>query len=376
MKIGIVAGETSGDHLGAGLVKELRKRSSDIDFTGICGPRMQALGLSSMFEMDSISIMGVDGLLASIRKILKVRKTLEQTLSREKPDVFVGIDVPDFNLTLEEKLRRRGIRTIHYVSPTVWAWRGYRIRKIRRAVDHMLTLFPFEAEFYQQRGIPATFVGHPIADEIDPDIDQAAVRRNLDLPLDRPIIALLPGSRTSEIRRLGELFLRTANQLGTLYPDAIFITPAANKHTEQQFAAMVKQHATVPTRIYQHRSQQVMAAADVILLASGTAALEAALLQRPMVVAYKVSLLTSLMVRLFAHVKYFSMPNNLLERPIVPEFLQKRATEANLVPALAAYLDDAELRQSTSEQFAGILQTLRRGANQRAAELVLSIAGA
>lgn len=374
MKIGVVAGETSGDYLGAGLAAELLRERPDAEFFGICGPRMQALGLNSMFPMDSISIMGLDGLLSGIRQILEIRKKLERFYLDTHPDVFIGIDVPDFNLGLEARLRRGGIKTIHYVSPTVWAWRGYRIRKIKNAVDHMLTLFPFEADYYRQHGVPVTFVGHPMADEIDENVDLAAARRRFELPPDATVVALLPGSRVSELKRLGALFLRSANELLRRYPNTRFIAPMANPQTHEYFSTLAGSSAGAPVRIVNGQARECMAAADVVLLASGTAALEAALLRKPMVVAYKVSAFSSYLVRLFAHVKYFSMPNNLLDEPIVPEFMQERATVDNLVAAVSAYLDEPRRCVEAREKFAQIRRSLRCGANQRAAKAVLALA--
>jgi len=373
VNIGIVAGETSGDYLGAGLASALLEQEPNARFHGICGPRMQALGLQTMFPMDSISIMGIDGLLASIRKILRIRKELERFFTKNPPDVFIGIDVPDFNLGLEEKLRRRGIRTVHYVSPTVWAWRGYRIRKIRSAVDHIMTLFPFEADYYRQHGVPVTYVGHPIADEIDPDADILKIRQKLGLNRGGKVVALLPGSRKSEIDRLGELFLRSAMELSRQYPGLEFVAPMASEQTRDHFNRLAERLSALPVKVIVGQARDALLAADVALLASGTAALEAALLRTPMVVAYKVSFLTGTLVRMFAHVKYFSMPNNLLDEPIVPEFMQNRATVANLVQAVAAYLDNPVLCGEVKKRFDGILRTLRQGANQRAAQTVLSL---
>jgi len=373
VKIGIVAGETSGDYLGAGLAAEILKRKPGAEFYGISGPRMQALGLKSMFPMDSISIMGIDGLLTSVKKILSIRKELFEKFIAIKPDVFIGIDVPDFNLGLEEKLRRHGITTVHYVSPTVWAWRGYRIHKIRRAVDHILTLFPFEAEFYRKHLVPVTFVGHPIADEINPDADISSLRVSLGLDPGSKVLAVLPGSRIREIDRLGRLFIECANRLHGMFDGLQFIAPMANEQTQRHFGGMADRFAKAPIKIIVGGSRDALAAADVALLASGTAALEASLLRRPMVVAYKVSTLTSILVRMFAHVEHFCMPNNLLGEPIVPEFLQQRATAGNIVPALANYLNDDELRRSVGDQFNSILDSLRQGANQKAAQAVLSL---
>ncbi len=373
MKIAIVAGETSGDVLGAGLIDALRKRNTKLSITGICGPRMTAMGASSIFPMDSISIMGFDDLPARLLKIIRIRKQLARTLISDPPDLFVGIDVPDFNLGLESRLRKYNIKTVHYVSPTVWAWRGYRIKKIRRAVGHMLTLFPFEAEYYRQRSIPVTFVGHPIADEINQNPDIPSLRKSLNVKAQN-IVALLPGSRPSELRRLGPLFIDTATRLLENFRDIEFIAPFANDQTREHFAALLEQSKTeLNVELVKGRSREVMSASDVVLLASGTAALEAALLCKPMVVSYKVSWLTEMAVRMFARVDYFSMPNHLLEQPVVPELLQSEATPANLAREVSRLLGDANLRRDISQQLCTIYKSLRCNASERAADVILSL---
>ena len=376
MKIGIVAGEASGDYLGAGLIAAIQRRCPGASFVGICGPRMQALGAQSLFPMDSISIMGVDGLLKSVLKILRIRKRLADHFADTRPDVFIGVDVPDFNLRLERQLRARAIKTIHYVSPTVWAWRGYRIHRIRKSVGHMLTLFPFEADYYRRQSIPVTYVGHPVADEIGPEVDSAGLRRKLGLSGD-PIVALLPGSRTSEVGRLTDVFLGAARQIHAQCPGAEFIVPFANRQTRECFERMG--HATLselPVTLRDGGSRDALGASDVALVASGTAALEAALLGIPMVVAYKVSRLTGALVKMFAHVEYFSMPNNLLEQPVVPELLQDDATATNVADAALRYLNDPRSHAEVHGKLVGIHGMLQRNASERAAEVVINLVGA
>ena len=374
MKIGIVAGETSGDFIGAGLIDAIKNRHPEAVFTGICGPKMLALGAVSMCPMDSISIMGIDDLPAQLWNIIRIRRRLTDYLISNPPDVFVGIDVPDFNLRVESALHKRGIKTVHYVSPTVWAWRSYRIRKIRKSVDHMLTLFPFEAEYYRKQFVPVTFVGHPIADEINPNPDMQSLRKNLGIKA-KQVVALLPGSRKSEVKRLGPLFIDVAFSLYRNGRDIEFIVPFANEETKGYFSELlIKRNVELPLHLVIGISRQAMAASDVVMLASGTAALEAALLRKPMVVAYKVSWLTGILVKLFAHVQYFSMPNNLLERPTIPELLQEKATTTNLVTAVSRFLDEPTLREEVANQLAGIYDTLKRGANERAADVILSVA--
>lgn len=374
VKIGVVAGEASGDYLGARLIDSIKTRRPDAVVTGICGPRMAALGAVSMFPMESISVMGLDDLATRLLSIIKTRRQLAEHFVNNPPDVFVGIDVPDFNLGLETRLRRHGIRTVHYVSPTVWAWRSYRIRKIQRAVGHMLTLFPFEAEFYRKYQVPVTFVGHPIADEIDPNVDVSSLRKRFGVSA-RQLVALLPGSRQSELHALGTLFIDVANALREQNRDVEFIAPFADDETKAFFSKLLrKQRRDLPIQVVKGMSRQVIAASDVALLASGTAALEAALFAKPMVVAYRVSWLTGILVKMFAHVRYFSMPNNLLERPVVPEFMQREATSANLTAAVARFLDDATLRTEVSSQLAAIYDMLRKNASDRAADVILGIA--
>ena len=371
MKIGIVAGEPSGDYLGAGLISALARRIPGTEFVGVGGPCMEQAGMKKLYEMERISIMGLDDLLQNLHNILKIRRSLFKIFSQRSITIFIGIDVPDFNLGLERRLRGSGIPTVHYVSPTVWAWRGYRIRKIKHAVSHMLTLFPFEARYYERHGVPVDFVGHPIADEIDDDYDKSQIRRILNLPQEgHPVVALLPGSRMVELQRLGELFVEVARTLQKKLEGIKFIAPFANPETRLYFEKLLKKYPDVPVVVVDGNSRQVIAAADVALVASGTAALEAALLRVPMVVAYKGSWLSGALVKLLAHVEYFSMPNHLLEKPIVPEFFQADANVDNLVTAMNRYLLDAEHCQAVSRSFGVIMSSLRCNANDRAAEVV------
>jgi len=374
MKVGIVAGEPSGDYLGAGLINALVQRFPRMDIVGVGGPRMEEAGMKKLYDMERISIMGLDELFRSLHDILKIRKALLKYFSERRISVFIGIDVPDFNLGLEGKLRKSGIPTVHYVSPTVWAWRGYRIRKIKRAVSHMLTLFPFEAEYYQRHGVPVDFVGHPIADEIDVEYDKVHIRKTLSLPpVGRHIVALLPGSRMVELQRLGELFIRVARALQDKIEDIEFVAPFANPETRLYFTSLLEKNSDVRVVVVDGQSRQVIASADVVLLASGTAALESALLKVPMVVAYKGSWLSGVLVKLLAHVEHFSMPNHLLDEPVVPEFFQSDANVDNLVAAMSRYLIDQEYRRAVSQSFGAIISSLCCDANNRAAQAVADI---
>lgn len=375
MYIGVVAGEASGDRLGAGLMQGLRKHAPSARFVGICGPRMQALGGTSLHPMSSISIMGVDGLLQNLSRILRIRRDLLRYFLDNPPDLFVGIDVPDFNLGLEGQLKRAAINTVHYVSPTVWAWRGYRIRKIRRSVNHMLTLFPFEAAFYRRHNVPVTFVGHPIADEIVTVADTWQSREQLGLPTRGQMVALLPGSRLNELQRHAKLFVDTAKWLYQRHPDLSFVAAVVDQNMCEYFARLLQTRGpNLPVHLVVDRAREAMAASDVVLLASGTATLEAALLGRPMVVTYKVSRLTQVLVRMFARVDHYCMPNILLQARVVPEFVQDLATPENLGEAVQPYLlDDTRVKQLRYE-FDQIRAQLEQNANDRAACAIISLA--
>ncbi|HEC12175.1 MAG TPA: lipid-A-disaccharide synthase [Acidiferrobacteraceae bacterium] len=374
VRIGIVAGEHSGDLLGSGLLQELKKNLPKLEMRGICGPLMQAQGCQQMYAMERISVMGLDGLAEKLFDIVKIRKSLVDHFSADPPDLFIGIDVPDFNVSLEYKLRRRGIPVMHYVSPTVWAWRGYRIHKISRAVDHMLTLFPFEANYYRKHNVPVSFVGHPMADEIGPPVTLDVARTRVGLDPHKPLIAILPGSRMSEIRRLGSLFIRTANWLLKRNPELHFIAPFVDERSETYFKVLLAaegQDLPITTQVGQ--SHQAMAAADVVMLASGTAALEAALLRRPMVVAYRISWLSYLLVRWFAHVDFYAMPNHLAGRQVVPELMQANAEPEKIGHAVERYFKDDVVVAEAQQAFAHMHSELKRGAHGRAAAVVCEL---
>lgn len=372
MYVGIVAGEASGDNLGAGLIREIRKHYPRAKFVGICGPKMQAEGAIMKYPMDKISIMGLDGLLGSLFEILSIRRKLKQFFLTNPPDLFLGIDVPDFNTGMELSLRKAGIPTVHYVSPTVWAWRSYRIHKIKKAVCHMLTLFPFEADFFRRHHIPVTFVGHPIAQQIPSRIDPIAARKSLDLRANGPVIALLPGSRSSELRKLGEVFLQTAALLHGKYSNCVFLVPFANRHTRSYFERLRRNYPQLPLILLEGRSRLAMEAADVVLLASGTAALEAALLKKPMVVAYKVSLVSYLLVKMFSNLQYYSMPNNLVSEPLIPEFIQSAVTADNLFPAVVSMLENPDRQRAIEEAFTAVHRQLQCDADKKAAAVIVA----
>ncbi|MFI8608662.1 lipid-A-disaccharide synthase [Pseudomonas sp. NPDC077649] len=371
LRIALVAGEASGDILGAGLMQALKARHPDAEFIGVGGARMEAEGLQSSFPMERLAVMGLVEVLGRLFELLGRRRQLARELIAAKPDVFIGIDAPDFNLGLELKLRRAGIKTVHYVSPSVWAWRQKRVLKIRDACDLMLTLFPFEAQFYDAHQVPVRFVGHPLADAIPPQADRAAAREALDLPQDEPVVALMPGSRGGEVARLGELFLDAAIRLRALRPGIRFLLPCATPERRTQLEQMLASR-DLPLTLLDGRSHEALAACDAVLIASGTATLEALLYKRPMVVAYRVAPLTYRILKRLVKSPYISLPNLLAERLLVPELIQDAASADALAQSLAPLIDGGEVQ---TEGFDVIHRALRRDASAQAAEAVLKLVG-
>lgn len=374
LRIGIVAGEFSGDLLGAGLLAAITAREPSATFEGIGGSGMIAAGCRSLFPMEKLSVMGFTEVLARYRELRGIQKSIIAHFLRDPPDVFIGIDAPDFNLTIEQALRRAGIPTVHYVSPTVWAWRGYRIRQIRRAVDRMLALFPFEVDYYRAHGVGVTCVGHPMADEIPEHIDRHAARAQLGLAGTHPLVALLPGSRESELKAHAPLFVQTAQWLHRRHPEMQFAIPFVSDAMQEIFDAAVRAHdgGALPLHRLRGQARVCMAAADIVVLASGTAALEAMLLKRPMVVTYKVSYVSHLLIRWFSHVSLYSMPNNLAGYEIVPELMQDQATPERLGAAVEDFLRDPARRATIEEIFTRLHRDLRRDASVTAAAAVLA----
>lgn len=375
VRIGVVAGEVSGDLLGAGLMRALKQKIPDIKFEGVCGEHMEAEGCRGMFPMEWLSIIGFAEAIGKYLQIHWMRRDLIQHFLSDPPDLFIGIDVPDFNLGLEKRLRAAGIPTVHYVSPTVWAWRSYRIHKIKKAVDHMLTLFPFEARYYEEQHLPVTFVGHPLADQIEEDVSRDRVRARLGLKGNSVVVALLPGSRVNELKRHADLFVRTAQWLHQRNAYLYFVVPLVSSEIRAMFGEAITRNGAqgLPLLQLDGQSRDAMAAADVVVLASGTAALEAALLKRLMVVTYKVSFVTYLLVKIFAHVKLFSLPNNLLGREVVPELIQGEAVPEKLGGAVEYFLNHPEKAESVLNELRKISTQLRRNADERAAEAVLNV---
>ncbi|MCY1284517.1 Lipid-A-disaccharide synthase [compost metagenome] len=372
LRIALVAGEASGDILGAGLMRALKAQHADIEFIGIGGPLMQAEGLIPYFPMERLAVMGLVEVLGRLPELLGRRKRLVRTLIEARPDVFIGIDAPDFNLGVELRLRRAGIKTVHYVSPSVWAWRQKRVLKIRDACDLMLTLFPFEAQFYVEHGVPVRFVGHSLADTIPLEADRQAARAELGLAADEPVVALMPGSRGGEVSRLGALFLDAAQQLRAARPGIRFLLPCASPERRAQLEELLGGRDLSLT-LLDGRSHTALAACDAVLIASGTATLEALLYKRPMVVAYRLAPLTYRILRRLVKSPYISLPNLLAQRLLVPELIQDEATPEALARTLLPLLDDGVVQ---TEGFDAIHRTLRQDASRTAASAVLELVGA
>jgi lipid-A-disaccharide synthase len=374
MRIAIVVGETSGDMLGIGLMKALKKQYPDATFEGIGGPLMEAEGFKSFVPMERLAVMGLVEILGRLFELLKVRKKLVKYWQKNPPDVFIGIDAPEFNTQLEYKLKTSGIKTVHYVSPSVWAWRSKRIHKIKKSVDLMLTLFPFEAKFYQEHDVPVSFVGHNLADSIPFENHADDARQVFNIEPNEKVVCLMPGSRGSEVEKLCPVFLQTAERISQHNPDVRFILPAANhvrKQQIEQFIEEMKPAANI--EVIDGHSKTCMQAADVILLASGTATLEGMLLKKPMIVSYIVAPLTYRIMRRLLKQDFISLPNLLAGREVVPEILQEHATAENLAKAVNERLEDEDLIHQLQETFLFIHKQLKRGANEQAALAIVNL---
>ena len=375
MKIALCAGETSGDQLGAGLIDALRTRFPDAQFAGIGGPGMRAAGMDTWFDASALAVMGLAEVLAHLPRLLRLRKQFRQRVLDWKPDVYIGIDAPDFNLGVERWLKQRGVRTVHDVSPSIWAWRENRAAKIGQSADRVLCLFPMEPPIYARHGVDARFIGHPLADAIPLQPDRSAARAALGEATDTPILALLPGSRLGEIHRMLPDFAETARRLATDVPGLRVLVPAANVQCRAAIDAILGDAA--PFRIIDGQAQQSMIASDCVLLASGTAALEAMLCKRPMVIGHRISALTYRIVRLFGLLKstHVSLPNVLAGEALVPELLQDACTPENLHAALLHWFRDPQAVAALQPRFLALHETLRRDASQRAADAVVELLG-
>ena len=377
-RVGIVAGEASGDILGAGLIRALREHYPNLHVEGIGGSLMEAEGCHSFFPQDRLAVMGLIEPLKRLPELLRIRRFLREHFLANPPDVFVGIDSPDFNLSLEEALRSAGVKTVHYVSPSVWAWRQGRIKKIAHAADVVLTLFPFEEKFYRDRAesypsLQAVCVGHSLADSIPLENDGAAARSALSISQTAPVIALLPGSRAGEVARMGCLFLDVARWCAAQKKGLIFVMPAANAARKAQLTTMLANYSDITVHLVDGQSHLCMAASDAILMASGTTALEAMLLKRPMVVAYKMARLSFAIISRLLKVPYVSLPNLLANKKLVPEFLQDDATVENLGGALLNLLNNPEQVKNLQQQFTAIHRDIQRDADRCAARAIVAL---
>ncbi|MGB7754976.1 MAG: lipid-A-disaccharide synthase [Salinisphaera sp.] len=371
----LVAGEVSGDVLAAGLIRALRQHYPDARFMGVTGPRMVAEGCESLAGIEALSLFGVSEVIGQIPRLLRLRQRLYREVTSRRPDVFIGVDAPAFNTRLEERVRRAGVVTVHYVCPTAWAWRSGRTREIRRAVDLMLAIFPFEPEFFAAHDIPVTFVGHPLADELPAHADVDAARDALGLDRHVRWIGLLPGSRGAEVSRLGPLFLDVARWLRRRDPSVRFVAPMANTRVRQRFEADLARFSDLEVVLVDGCSREVMRAANALLVASGTATLEALLAKTPMVVAYELSAVNYWIARGLDLIKteFVSMPNLLAGRRLVPELLQTDARVPMLGAWLYRLLHSTAARAEQLEAFEAIHAGLARGADARAAEAVVAL---
>ncbi len=373
IKIAFVAGETSGDLLAAQLIKALQAINPAIECYGIAGPNMQQAGCRVLFHQESIEAMGITEIVRKIPGILHIRRQFYHILCQQQPDIFIAIDAPDFNLSLEKKLKKRGVFTVHYNSPKIWAWRSYRVKKIKQAVDLMLTQFPFEQGFYQKHKLRAEYIGHSFADQIPEKIDQMEKRAQFGLTKEKRVIALLPGSRKSELSALAKLFLQTASWMVQREPNCHFLIPLANEHRWQQWQAIVKQFdKPLPLTVAVGSLRDMVAASDCALVAAGTATLETMLLKTPMVVTYRLSALTYWLAKRLVNVAHVALPNLIAAKRLVPEIIQAEATPPQLGQALMDWLTDPERVTAIKQQFQIIHQQLRIGAGDKAAHIILN----
>jgi lipid-A-disaccharide synthase len=375
LTIALVAGEDSGDQLGAALINRLKSHFPDSRFVGMGGERMRAAGLDSWWDCSELAVFGLFEVLKHFRKIWRIRQSVKERLLEIKPDVFIGIDAPDFNLGLERKLKNAGIRTVHYVSPTVWAWRAWRTDKIKRSADLVLCLFPFEPKFLADHGIKAAFVGHPMADQIDAVNETSAARQALGIIGGSPVFALLPGSRQGEVERLSEPMLGAARLLKAEFPEAKFVAALANPDAAEVFDARLRSRDGLKVLAVDGRVRDVIAASDVVICASGTVTLETLLINRPMVVTYRLAAPTYYLARATGLVKarQISLPNILASRVLVPELIQENATPERIASEASAWLHDQQSLSDLSAEFMAIHETLRCDASQRAADEIATL---
>ncbi|RUR34599.1 lipid-A-disaccharide synthase [Vreelandella nanhaiensis] len=375
-RVYLVAGELSGDILGAGLMRALKVRHPHVEFRGIGGPRMIAEGMQSRFPLETLSVMGLVEVIKHLPELVSVRRTLRREALAWQPDIMVGIDAPDFTLGLERQLRRAGIKTAHYVSPSVWAWRQGRVKGIAQSVDGMLTLLPFEADFYREHQVPVAFVGHPLADELPLENDRLATRQVLGLEPDAPVLAILPGSRSNEIRFLGRTFLSAAEQLCQRHAMLRVLIPAATAQRHAEIQTLLDDYPALASRVHllDGQAREAMVASDAVLLASGTAALEAMLCHRAMLVAYKMAPATHWIAKRMVKTQWVSLPNLIAQQSMVPELIQEAATPNAIANQLDELLTDHDARSELEARFAALHKTLQRDASRRATEAITAIA--
>ena len=391
-KIAIVAGEASGDLLGGHLIRALKEQRSDLTFIGIAGPKMMGEGAKSLFPIEKLSVRGYVEVLKHLYGLLKLRRSLLKQLLAEKPDIFIGVDAPDFNFWLERKLKSRGIPTIHYVSPSIWAWRGGRMGKIKRAVSHVLALFPFEPALYEKAGVPVTYVGHPLADELPLKPSKTAAREILKIEKNKLVIAMLPGSRQSEVKQHADLLIKTAQLISrenknAQFAGVKFLVPLITRETRRLFQTALYNNTshnqanlynddelleTLDLDILFGHAHDAMEAADIVIVASGTATLEAALLKKPMVITYRMPAISWRILKRMRYQPYVGLPNILAGKFLVPELLQHDATPQNLAGAVARLLADDAYLKEIKQAFTAIHHSLRQNSAKKAAEVVLS----
>ncbi len=371
--VAMVAGEASGDLLAAHLIAALKRHLPEARFVGIGGLQMQREGFDAWWPSEKLAVHGYAEALRHYRELAGIRKRLLARLIDRRPDVFIGVDAPDFNLWLEERLKARGVPTIHYVSPSVWAWRAGRLGKIARSVSHMLALFPFEPDIYRRNGIPVSYVGHPFADMIPLDVNRAAAKEQLGVAKAGPVFALLPGSRQSELRQLASLWVDTARCLRERFPDSVFLVPLVSRETRRMFEeAIWRQGAQeLPFKLLFGHAREALAACDAALVASGTATLEAALLKAPMVIAYRLAPLSWHLMRRMRLQPWIGLPNILAGRFVVPEFIQQDASAENLAQALGNLVGDAQVKAAIERVFQSLHRQLRQGTADKAAAAIL-----
>lgn len=372
--IGIVAGEASGDLLGSHLIRAIRKHRPDIEFVGIAGPKMMGEGAKTLFPIEKLSVRGYVEVLRHLPGLLRIRRHLRRYFLDNPPDLFIGIDAPDFNFALERSLKRKGIRTIHYVSPSIWAWRKGRMGKIKRAVSHMLALFPFEPELYERADVPVTYVGHPLADLVPLDPDAEAARENLKIKPEKFVITLLPGSRQSEVQQLADLYVKTAKLIAEKRPEVQFLVPLITRETRTIFerALYANEGQELPVQILFGHAHLALEAAHAVIVASGTATLEAALYKRPMVITYRMPGLSWQILKRMNYLPYVGLPNILAQQFVVPELLQHDATPEKLSEALLNLVNDKAGCKKIRSEFMRMHKSLRQNSEEKAAKAVLA----